>query len=176
MSHDAQDECNCTHECCGGQCNEQGTYDLQRQLAEAEAKAAENYDLYLRARAELENFQKRTARDLAFNIRCGKKDLVLRILPVIDDMERALAADAGHTALHQGVDMIMRKLLDVLAQEGVKPIDALGKPFDPRLHDAIAAVEGTGVEVETIVDELRRGYTYEDDVIRPTMARVAVPK
>ena len=137
--------------------------------------AAENWDLYLRARADLENYQRRVARDLTFNIRCGKRDLILRILGVIDDMERALAADADYDSLHSGVDMIMRKLLDVLAAEGVKPIEAVGQPFDPRFHDAVAACEDPAVETETVVEDLRRGYTYEDDCLRPTMARVAKP-
>ncbi|MBP7892048.1 MAG: nucleotide exchange factor GrpE, partial [Firmicutes bacterium] len=69
-------------------------------LEEAQAKAAENWDLYLRARADLENYQRRVARDLDYNIRCGKRDLILRILGVVDDMERALAADADYESLH----------------------------------------------------------------------------
>lgn len=145
------------------------------QAAEAEAKAAENWDLYLRARADLENYQRRVARDLAFNIRCGKRDLILRILEVVDDMERALTADADYDSLRHGVDMIMRKLLDVLAAEGVRPIEAVGQPFDPRFHDAVAACEDPSVQTETIVEDLRRGYTFEDDCLRPTMARVAKP-
>jgi len=144
-------------------------------LEEAKAKAAENWDLYLRARADLENYQRRVARDLDYNIRCGKRDLILRILGVVDDMERALAADADYESLHSGVDMIMRKLLDVLAAEGVKQIEAVGRPFDPRFHDAVAACEDPTVETETVVDDLRRGYTYGDDCLRPTMARVAKP-
>jgi len=144
-------------------------------LAEAQAKAAENWDLYLRARADLENYQRRVARDLAFNIRRGKHDLILRILEVVDDMERALIADADYDSLRHGVDMITRKLLDVLAVEGVKPIEAVGQPFDPRFHDAIAACEDPSVQTETVVEDLRRGYTYEDDCLRPTMARVAKP-
>ena len=128
--------------CSGPESNQQEPAgELEASLAEAKSIAAENRDLYLRARADLENYQRRVARDLAFNIRCGKRDLILRILGVIDDMERALAADADYDSLHSGVDMIMRKLLDVLAAEGVKPIEAVGQPFDPRFHDAVAACE-----------------------------------
>ena len=148
---------------------------LEAGLEEAKAKAAENWDLYLRARADLENYQRRVARDLDYNIRCGKRDLILSILGVVDDMERALAADADYDSLHSGVDMIMRKLLDLLAAEGVKQIEAVGRPFDPRFHDAVAACEDPTVETETVVDDLRRGYTYGDDCLRPTMARVAKP-
>lgn len=115
--------------------------DLERKLAEAEAKAQENWNMYLRALADLENYRRRTARDLAFHIRSGKKDLILKLLTVVDDMERALAAEADYEALHQGVEIIMRKLLDVLAAEGVAPIEAVGQPFDPRFHEAVAACD-----------------------------------
>ncbi|MEA4882666.1 MAG: nucleotide exchange factor GrpE [Clostridia bacterium] len=151
------------------------TDDMAAKLSEAEAKASENWNRYLRTLADLDNFQKRTARDLAFNVRCGKKDLVLRVLEIVDDLERALASDADYTSLRHGVEVITRKLLEALACDGVKPIEALGKPFDPRFHDAVAVCEDPNLEVETIVDELRRGYTYDEDVIRPTMARVARP-
>ena len=153
----------------------QACAELERKLAEAEAKAAEHWDLYLRTRAEFENYQKRVQRDLAFNIRCGKSELVKGILPVIDDFERALCAESADSPFKQGVEMIMRKLLDVLARDGVKPIEAVGCPFDPRLHEAVATREQDGAADHTIVEELRRGYTYDDDVIRPTLVIVAVP-
>jgi molecular chaperone GrpE len=149
---------------------------LHERLAQAEAKAAENWDLYLRARAELENFQKRTARDLAFNIRCGIRDLVLDILVVVDDLERALGCEHDQASMREGVEIITRKLLDVLARHGVKPIEAVGQPFDPRLHDAVSGREDETVAVHTVVQELRRGYTFEEDVLRPTLAVVAIPK
>lgn len=149
--------------------------DLERKMAEAEAKAQENWNMYLRALADLENYRRRTARDLAFHIRSGKKDLILKLLTVVDDMERALAAEADYEALHQGVEIIMRKLLDVLAAEGVAPIEAVGQPFDPRFHEAVAACDDPEVDTDTVVEEFRRGYTYEDEVIRATMARVAKP-
>ena len=122
--------------------------DLERKLAEAEAKAQENWNMYLRALADLENYRRRTARDLAFHIRSGKKDLILKLLTVVDDMERALAAEADYEALH---------------------------PFDPRFHEAVAACDDPEVDTDTLVEEFRRGYTYEDEVIRATMARVARP-
>ncbi|HPQ02799.1 MAG: nucleotide exchange factor GrpE [Bacillota bacterium] len=150
--------------------------ELRLKLAEAEAKAEENWNMYLRALADLENYQRRTARDLEFTIRSGKKEMFLKLLAIVDDMERALAADADYESLHQGVEMIRRKLLDALASEGVKPIDALNEPFDPRLHEAVAACDGEDVETETVVEEFRRGYTYCNECLRPTMARVAVPK
>lgn len=149
--------------------------DLEERLAETEAKASENWNMYLRALADLDNYRRRSARDLAFHIRSGKKDMILKLLAVVDDMERALAAEADYEALSEGVEMIMRKLLDILAAEGVKPIEAVGMPFDPKFHEAVAACEDPEVDTDTVVEEFRRGYTYEDEVIRATMARVARP-
>lgn len=169
--------CSCGEAGGGGNgANAQPGAELERKLAEAEAKAAENWNLYLRSRAEFENYQKRCQRDLAFNVRCGKSDLVKGILPIIDDFERALCAESDASPFKQGIEMIMRKLLEALARDGVKPIAALGCPFDPRLHEAVATREHEGAADHTIVEELRRGYTYDDDVIRPTLVVVAVPK
>ncbi|NLB73129.1 MAG: nucleotide exchange factor GrpE [Firmicutes bacterium] len=148
---------------------------LEERLAETEAKARENWNMYLRALADLNNYQRRMARDLAFHIRSGKKDMILKLLAVVDDMERALAAEADYGALREGVEMILRKLLDILAAEGVAPIEAVGLPFDPKFHEAVAACEDPKVDTDTVVEEFRRGYTYEDEVIRATMARVARP-
>jgi molecular chaperone GrpE len=149
--------------------------DLEERLAEAEAKASENWNMYLRALADLENFRRRTARDLAFHIRSGKKDMILKLLTVVDDMERALAAEADYEALREGVEMITRKLLDILSAEGVKPIEAVGLPFDPNFHEAVVVCDDRDVDTDTVVEEFRRGYTYEDEVIRATMAHVARP-
>lgn len=149
--------------------------DLEERLAETEAKASENWNMYLRALADLENFKRRTARDLAFHIRSGKKDMILKLLTVVDDMERALAAEADYEALREGVEMITRKLLDILSAEGVKPIEAVGLPFDPNFHEAVVVSDDGDVDTDTVVEEFRRGYTYEDEVIRATMAHVARP-
>jgi molecular chaperone GrpE len=149
--------------------------DLEERLAEAEAKASENWNMYLRALADLENFRRRTARDLAFHIRSGKKDMILKLLTVVDDMERALGAEADYEALREGVEMITRKLLDILSAEGVKPIEAVGLPFDPNFHEAVVVCDDRDVDIDTVVEEFRRGYTYEDEVIRATMAHVARP-
>lgn len=165
-----------TSECIHATAGEAETQeDVQGRLAEAEAKASENWNMYLRALADLDNYRRRMARDLAFHIRSGKKDMILKLLTVVDDMERALAAEADYGALREGVEMITRKLLDILASEGVEPIEAVGMPFDPKFHEAVAACEDPNVDTDTVVEEFRRGYTYEDEVIRATMARVARP-
>jgi molecular chaperone GrpE len=177
-SHESTIESDATEEVLteGAMTGEVGTReDLEERLAETEAKASENWNMYLRALADLNNYQRRMARDLAFHIRSGKKDMIVRLLTVVDDMERALAAEADYEALREGVEMIMRKLLDILAAEGVEPIESVGLPFDPRFHEAVAVCDDGDVDTDTVVEEFRRGYTYEDEVIRATMARVAKP-
>lgn len=150
--------------------------DLEEELEEAKAEAAENRDMYLRALADLENYRRRVARDLNFHIRSGKKNMILKLITVIDDLERALSAKADYEALHKGIEIITGKFLGILADEGVKPIEALGAPFDPRLHEAVTVCDDEDVDTETVVGEFRRGYIYDDEVIRATMVNVAKPK
>ena len=142
------------------------------------AKAEENYDRFLRARAELENYQRRMARDLAAMVRRGKKDLVLGILEVMDNFDRALSSvkdKADAASVRSGVEMIYRQLEAVLAREGVRPMETVGKPFDPGVHEAVAAWEKDDIDTEMVTDEIRRGYTYDDEVLRAARVRVARP-
>lgn len=153
---------------------------LEEELAKAKAAAAENWDRFLRTRAEFENYQKRTQRDLAASIRRGKKEMYLKLLEVVDNLARALdswrkegAADEDpHLA---GIEIIHRQLLAVLASDGVVPIEAVGAVFDPAVHDAVAVWEKEGLDRETVTDEIQRGYTYEGEVLRPARVRVARP-
>lgn len=156
------------------------------ELAKAKAAAAENWDRFLRTRAEFENYQKRVQRDLAATVRRGKKEMLLKILEVVDNLARALdawrkegpaakdgaAADDPRLA---GIEIIHRQLLSVLSSEGVVPIEAVGAAFDPTVHDAVAVWEKEGLDRETVTDEIQRGYTYEGEVLRPARVRVAKP-
>ena len=148
------------------------------ELVQAKAQASENWNKYLRARADLENYQKRVQRDLAASIRYGKKDLFKRLILCIDNVERAIAGwnTSGVDAKQvEGVEIIHRQLLAVLAADGVSPMEVVGKPFDPALHDAVVAWENPEVKVETVSDELEKGYMYEGEVLRPAKVRVARP-
>ena len=148
------------------------------ELEQAQARAGENWDKYLRARADLDNYQKRVQRDLAASIRYGKKDLLKRLILCIDNVERAIAgwkASGVDAKQVEGVEIIHRQLLTVLAADGVVPMEVVGKPFDPTLHDAVVAWENPDVKVETVSDELEKGYMYEGDVLRPAKVRVARP-
>ncbi len=149
--------------------------ELSNQLDTARKQASEYKDSYLRARADYDNLKKRTERDAADMVRLGKSDFMLKVLDAADDLERALAADAGADELRKGLELTLRKLLGILKAEGLEPIEAVGKPFDPSLHEAVAATEGD-VECDTVCDELRKGYTYCGCTLRPAIVRVAVPK
>ena len=149
--------------------------EFSNQLEAARKEAREYKDSYLRARADYDNLKKRAERDAADMVRLGKSDFMLKVLDAADDLERALAADAGAGELRTGLELTLRKLLGILRTEGLEPIEAVGKPFDPSLHEAVAASEGD-VECDTVCDELRKGYTYCGCTLRPTIVRVAVPK
>lgn len=166
----------------------------EAKAAEAEAKAQENWDHFLRARADLDNYRRRVERDLAAMVRRGKKDLLLRLLEVADALERAVlweeAAGAGQAggpaagrqatsapgdASRVGVAQILRQLVKVLADEGVTPIQSVGLPFDPALHEAVDVTFDAKIEGPTVVTELERGYRHGDEVLRPARVRVAQP-
>ncbi|HCW51036.1 MAG TPA: nucleotide exchange factor GrpE [Clostridiales bacterium] len=164
--------------------------DMARRLAEAEEKARENWDRFLRARADLENYRKRVDRDLAAMVRRGKRDLLTRLLDVADALERAAAweasqkdaggrdaqgGDGGDDAAREGFALIHRQLLKVLSDEGVEPIESVGRPFDPAVHEAVAVETREDVKAETVVEELQKGYTYEGEVLRCARVRVARP-
>ncbi len=158
------------------------TDDHSAQLAEAQAKIAENWDLFLRARADLENYRRRMERDIGATIRRGKRDLLTRLLDVLDALDRATAWEAGlgasgaaDAAGTAGAVLIQRLLLRVLADEGVAPIECLGQSFDPAVHEAVDVRTDAAAQGPTITDELQKGYTYEDEVIRPARVRVTQP-
>lgn len=156
--------------------------DLSAKLAEAEAKARGNWDLYLRARADYENYRRRVERDLAAMLRRGKQDLLLRLLELADALERAAAWEAeragrtdGEATAPTGFSHLHRQLLKLLADEGVTPIDSAGRPFDPKLHEAIDVVADPSAAAGTVMAELQRGYIHEGEVLRPARVRVAQP-
>ncbi|MDP2873181.1 MAG: nucleotide exchange factor GrpE [Bacillota bacterium] len=155
------------------------------QVDDWRAQAEDNYNRFLRARADYDNLARRTEREVHRLVRLGKKDLLMRLLELADNMDRALAgwrqALAGvegidPDSLTGGVAMIARQLQAVLAAEGVVPVEAVGKPFDPALHEAVAVWESADVTAETVTDELRKGYTQGGEVLRPAQVRVARPR
>jgi molecular chaperone GrpE len=156
---------------------EQEMEELREQLQEQQQIAAEAQDNFLRARADIDNYRRRARQEMEDVRRYGVEQIVTNLLPVLDDLERALdAAESSENAaaLREGVSLIYNKLRDVLAKVGVEPITAVGESFDPALHEAIMRVEGQpGQPADTVVEELRRGYRLNDRVIRASMVKVA---
>lgn len=154
--------------------DEQPEAETKDPLAEANAKIAELKDQYLRLAAEFDNYKKRTLREKAELILNGGQKTVTAILPIIDDMERALASKSEDPkAIKEGVDNIFKKFLKTLESLGVKPIDTKDKDFDTDYHEAIAMVPGMGDDKKgKVIDCVQTGYMMNDKVIRH--AKVAV--
>jgi molecular chaperone GrpE len=151
---------------------------LQQQLAAAKQEAEENFNKYLRSHADMENYKKRLERTYAGKLRDAKKDLLKRLLGVRDNLERALLYGespgvTGETIM-EGVRLTSYQLDQLLDQEGVKPIETLGKPFDPHLEEALQSVDDESVPDHTVVQEVRRGYVYNDEVLQPAQVIVSV--
>ncbi len=147
--------------------------------AEAEVKAreaAEAQDRYLRTLADFDNYRKRVARDREDWRRQGQEQLLREILPVLDNLDRALAAEPGtrDAGFRAGVELIHRDFLKALERIGVRPFSAVGESFDPQRHEAVARVERGDVADQTIVGETLRGYVFHDRVLRPAQVMVAV--
>jgi molecular chaperone GrpE len=148
--------------------------ELEGRLAEAESKAAEYLDGWQRARAEFMNYKNRNERDQALTFEMMRAQNIKKFLPVIDDLERALAnRPAEAEAWVSGIELVYRKLLAVLDSEGVKRIEAVGESFDPNLHEAISMEPGDGFESGQVIGVVQQGYKLGDRVIRPAMVRVA---
>ena len=140
-------------------------------------KERDNYkDLLLRRTAEFENFRKRTDRDRVAQSEAAAADLMTELLPLVDDLERALQADPGSEgaeAYRRGVELIHRQLSEVLRKRGVKVIEALGADFDPHFHQAVSYEPAAGRPDGEIIEEYRRGYMLSDRLLRPSMVKVA---
>jgi molecular chaperone GrpE len=134
----------------------------------------EYYDRLLRKTAEFDNYRKRTERERREQAEYAAIDLLADLLPIVDDLERALEADTGSAdAYRKGVELIHRQLLDLLRRRGVAAIEAVGQQFDPRWHQAVVHEEAPGHAEGEIVEEFRRGYTLRDRLLRPAMVKVA---
>jgi len=140
-----------------------------------EAKIAELDDRVKRQMAEFENFRKRTEKEKATMFEMGAKSVVEKILPVVDNFERGLAAipeEDKNSPFAEGMNMIYKQLMTELEGLGVKPIEAIGKEFDPNLHNAVMQVESEEYEEGVIAQELLKGYMYRDTVVRYSMVAV----
>ncbi|MCU0509331.1 MAG: nucleotide exchange factor GrpE [Anaerolineae bacterium] len=153
-----------------------GALELEQKLAQAEAQAAEYLDNWRRSVAELSNARKRMAREQEETVRGAAARVLERLLPVLDDVDRAFAnvpPEQANSEWVSGFRMIQRKLEGVLESEGVTPIAAAGEHFDPHAHYAVTYEEADGLEEGQIIAEVARGYKLGDKVLRPSMVRVA---
>ncbi len=131
-------------------------------------------DKVLRQMAEFDNFRKRTQKEKQQSFSDGTKNVVEKLLPVLDNFERAMVSEADKEAnFYKGVEMIYKQFTTMLDELGVKPIEAVGKEFDPNLHFAVATEENENFGENTVSEELQKGYTHFDRVIRPAMVKVA---
>lgn len=163
----------------GGQASqEEGDLELtiEEQLAKVEEQAAEYLEGWQRARAEFANARKRMDRDRSEARRNATIDIVSRLLPVIDDYERAMETVPEEIASNnwfEGVALVHRKLKSILDSVEIEPIEALGQPFDPNVHEAVLQEESDEYESGIVIKELQSGYRLKDRVIRPAMVIVA---
>ena len=130
-------------------------------------------DRLQRTMAEFDNFRKRTEKEKASMYIIGAKEIVEKILPVVDNFERGLATAQEGDAFADGMKMIYKQLMTTLDELGVKPIEAVGQPFDPNYHNAVMHVEDESLGENVVAEELQKGYTYKDFVIRHSMVKVA---
>lgn len=146
---------------------------LKRQLQEAESKLAESLDGWQRSMADFQNYRKRVERDHELVKASMKGDIIRRVLPLLDDLERALQNRPADNAWAGGIELVVRKFQNLLDSEGLKRIDAKGAAFDPAFHEAISHEPSDDVESGHVIDVVQNGYMLGERVIRPALVRVA---
>ncbi|MGN7399709.1 nucleotide exchange factor GrpE [Cytobacillus praedii] len=147
----------------------------QEKTAELEAKLEEAENRYFRLQADFENSRRRARLDLEASEKYRAQSLITNLLPAIDNFERALQMEADSEqakSILQGMEMVYRSLLEALKNEGAEPIEAVGKEFDPHIHQAVMQVEVEGFDSNHVVEEFQKGYILKDRVIRPSMVKV----
>lgn len=147
---------------------------LQSQLDAANARADENYNKFLLAMADFENYKKRIERQFRDIADAGRRDLLKNFLPVLDNLERALSFEgASADALRNGVQQTLKGFEAVLGMEGVKPIAVKGEKFDPKIAEAIGTQAADGVEDDVVLEEAQKGYMIGEELLRPAKVIVA---
>jgi molecular chaperone GrpE len=153
--------------------------DLSQLLADAEAKRDEYLELARRAQADFENYRKRMAAEVQAAALRGKVEVARGVVPVVDDLERALQAAGldpegdSDDGLAHGVLLVFRNLRETLGRSGVEVVDPKGEKFDPNFHEALSTVQVEGAEAGVVVEVMQKGYRFEGQLIRPAMVVVA---
>lgn len=149
---------------------------LKQEVQKQKEEAQKNYEQYLRALAEADNTRKRMQRDKEEYMKFSNLPLIKKLLPVVDDLERAMqAADTSqdYGVLSKGVEMINRRLQDIIREQEVLAIETAGQLFDPQFHQALVVEESSEHEENTILEEMQKGYTMHGRVIRPSLVKVS---
>jgi molecular chaperone GrpE len=150
--------------------------DLKKKLEEKEKEVKEHYDRLLRVAADLENYKKRAAREKEDWVKYANDDLMKAILPFVDNLERALShAEKGENGqgLLEGLKLTLQQLLQALYRFGLSPVESIGKPFDPTVHQAMLAVETDQQEPNHVLEEFQKGYFLKDRLLRPATVSVS---
>jgi molecular chaperone GrpE len=146
---------------------------LRAELERKDEEARNNYDRFLRERAELENFKKRMQREKADALRYATEPLVRDLIPVVDNLERAVEHGGDGVSVLEGVQLVLKSLLDTLERHGVKRIEAVGQAFDPNLHEAMLQVESHSHPPNHVVKQHHTGYLLHDRLLRPALVTVS---
>jgi molecular chaperone GrpE len=144
-------------------------------VTELQNELADLRDRSIRTLADFENYRRRSERERDELKRFAQGDVLRDLLPVVDNLQRALAAGGTVDDLKTGVELTLRQFTELLKQRGIAEVPALGAPFDPALHEAVARVDDETVQAPTVIDELQRGYTLHGRLLRPALVRVAMP-
>lgn len=144
-----------------------------KKLADAEAKAADYLDRWQRLMAEFDNYRKRSEKEKADSYDYAVSNTIAELLPVIDNFERALKVESTDKSLFAGVEMIYKQIIGLLEKMHVTPIEAVGKEFDPNLHNAIMHIDDEAFGENIVAEELQKGYLYKEKVIRHSLVKVA---
>ncbi len=154
--------------------------EMETRLESVEQEAKEAHDRFLRVSAEFENYKKRSVREMDEFRKFANESLIREMLTVVDNLERALNSSNNdnqkNSPIAEGVDMTLKEILKVFKKFNVKPIEALGKPFDPNFHQAAMQEETNEHPENTVLNELEKGYMIHDRLLRPAMVVVSMPK
>lgn len=149
---------------------------LEAELKQSKEQADDYYARLQRLQAEFDNFRKRSQKEREDTLKYASEQLIVAMLPVLDNFERAVASSQSNQdfkSFSQGVEMILKQMKTGFEKEGLVPIEAVGQTFDPKLHDAVLQVDSEEYPDNTVVEELQTGYYLKDKVLRPSMVKVS---
>lgn len=149
---------------------------LLNKVKDVQETAAQNFDLYVRSQAEIDNLKKRFQKEKTELYKFSNESLIKKLLSVGDNLEKAISHSKENNSLdvlREGVELTLKGLMDTLEKEGLESVKALGEPFDPNFHEAVSELQDNSVKPGTVIQELQKGYTLNERLIRPAMVIVS---